>query len=325
MKAIADFLKEVSKKGERVLVLCHENADVDGVASVIVVSEVLNSLGARSWSGCQSLSKLAEHLLSCAGKSIPTNPSFDADYILLLDTSSPEHLGAEFSKKVGGAKLLMVDHHLPVEGVRERAILAYIDETSTSEAELVLRLLKELGVVPTPDQATLLLAGILTDTAELRLAKNQTFEAITELLRFGASYSRAQSFTRLPEEVSRRIAMLKAAKRAEIQEIKGFLVVFSEVGSFEADAAVALLKLGADLAFVGSEEGGHVRVSSRARPELCERTHLNLGQLMMEAARNFKGTGGGHAGAASFTGEGSLLEIRGWLVNRLFEHLVPKS
>jgi nanoRNase/pAp phosphatase (c-di-AMP/oligoRNAs hydrolase) len=324
MKEIVNLLKEIAKRGERVLVLCHENADVDAVASVTVTCDALNSLGARAWAGCESLSKLAEHVLSLTGRNVQTEPSFDADYFLLLDTSSLRHLGNRFAERLKNAKVLMVDHHRPVEEEKGMLMAAYIDETSTSEAELVLKLVRELGITPTPEQSTLLLAGILTDTADLRLAKPRTFAAILELLQLGADYNRAQEMVKLPEEPSRRIAMLKAAKRVEIEEIKNFIVVFSEVGSFEADAAVALLKLGADLAFVGSQDEERVRVSARARPEVCERTRLHLGQLMIEAARTFNGTGGGHAGAASFTGKTSLAEIKGWLVNKLYEHLAPK-
>jgi nanoRNase/pAp phosphatase (c-di-AMP/oligoRNAs hydrolase) len=258
------------------------------------------------------------------GKQIQTEPSFDADHFLLFDTSSLEHLGTRFAERLKNTKFLMIDHHKAVEEARKQVLHAYIDESSTSEAELILKLLKELGIKPSPDQSTLLLAGILTDTAELRLAKPETFGAILELLQLGADYSRAQELIKLPEEISRKIAMIKAAKRAEMEEIKGFLVLFSEVGSYEADAAVALLKLGADLAFVGSQNEGRVRVSARARPEVCERTRLHLGQLMIDSAKTFSGTGGGHAGAASFTGKASLAEVKNWLINKLYEHLVPK-
>jgi nanoRNase/pAp phosphatase (c-di-AMP/oligoRNAs hydrolase) len=324
MKEIARLLKEATSRGDRILVLCHENADIDAIASTTVACEALNSLGARAWAGCESLSKLAEHALSLTGKQIQTEPSFDADHFLLLDTSSLEHLGTRFAEKLKNTKILMIDHHKAVEEARKQVLHAYIDESSTSEAELILKLLKELGIKPSPDQSTLLLAGILTDTAELRLAKKETFSAILELLQLGADYSRAQELIRLPEEISRKIAMIKAAKRAEMEEIKGFLVLFSEVGSYEADAAVALLKLGADLAFVGSQNEGRVRVSARARPEVCERTRLHLGQLMIDSAKTFNGTGGGHAGAASFTGKASLAEVKNWLINKLYEHLVPK-
>jgi nanoRNase/pAp phosphatase (c-di-AMP/oligoRNAs hydrolase) len=325
MEEIASLLKQIACEGKKILVLCHENADVDAVASVTVTCEALTSLGAKAIAGCESLSKLAEHVLSLMGRQIQTDPPFDADYFLLLDTSSLEHLGTKFSEKLKNTKVLMVDHHRPVEGTKKYLLAAYIDETSTSEAELVLRLLKELEFVPSPQQSTLLLAGILTDTAELRLAKPKTFDAIRELLQLGADYTKAQELIKLPDEPSRRIAMLKAAKRAEIEEIKDFIVVFSEVGAFEADAAVALLKLGADLAFVGSQDDERIRVSARARPEVCERTRLHLGELMMEAAKTFNGSGGGHAGAASFTGKASLVEVKGWLINKLYGHLVPKG
>lgn len=326
MKGILDLIREICDKHQRVAVLCHENADVDAVASAIVFSEILNSLGARSWAGCESLSKLAEHALSVAGRlnSISLDPPLDADYFLLVDTSSLDHLGKKLAERVRGRRTIMIDHHREVEEATREMVAAYIDDTLTSESELVFMVSRELGVNLSPDQCTLLLAGVLTDTAELRLAKNKTFETIYELINRGADFRKAQEMVKLPEERSRKIAMIKAAKRADMYEIRGYLVLLSEVGSFEADAAVALLKLGADLAFVGSRNENTVKISARARPEVCEQTRLHLGDLMIELSRTFGGNGGGHAGAASFTGSCSLEEVRGWIVNRLYEYLGPK-
>ncbi len=305
--------------------LCHDNADVDGVASAVVLSEVLSQLGARSWAGCESVSKLAGQVLSEMGRQIHVNPSLEADEIVLVDTSSLEHLGPQLCGRIAGRKVIMIDHHRPVPDMRKHTSLCFIDEESTSEAELMLDLLELMGVKPTPDQATLLLAGILTDTADLRLARNKTFENIVRLIKLGADYKKALEITKHPEDISRRIAMIKAAKRAEMQEIRGYLVLFSKVGSFEADAAVALLKLGADLAFVGSENGERIKISARARPGVCDKTRLHLGDLMIQLANCFNGTGGGHPGAASFTGEVPFEEAKGWLINKLFEHLLPKQ
>jgi nanoRNase/pAp phosphatase (c-di-AMP/oligoRNAs hydrolase) len=46
---------------------------------------------------------------------------------------------------------------------------------------------------------------------------------------------------------------------------------------------------------------------------------------MSELAKQFKGTGGGHAGAASMNGEGTLAEANKHLLKALEQMLKPKE
>jgi nanoRNase/pAp phosphatase (c-di-AMP/oligoRNAs hydrolase) len=165
-------------------------------------------------------------------------------------------------------------------------------------------------VNPTSEQASLLLAGIVSDTGHFRLAKPGTFEVVDALLKAGAEYDRVLEILKPPADDSRRVAMLKAAGRSELQRISGCLIVFSELGSFEGDAANMLVRTGADIAFVGSDEKGEFRLSGRARQELIKETGLHLGELMEEIGKQFGGSGGGHAGAASASGKGTFDEVK---------------
>jgi nanoRNase/pAp phosphatase (c-di-AMP/oligoRNAs hydrolase) len=201
--------------------------------------------------------------------------------------------------------------------MRALAKVHFVREEFASESELILRLVRELGVELTPEQAFLLLTGIVVDTGQFRLAKSKTFEAVNQLIKAGADYQRVVETLRLPEDFSKRVAMLKASQRLELHRISGRLIAFSELSSFEADAATMFLRMGADAAFVGSEEKSKFRLCSRARQELCRDTGLHLGELLGRLAKSFKGSGGGHAGAASMTGEGELAEIKKELLKEL--------
>jgi nanoRNase/pAp phosphatase (c-di-AMP/oligoRNAs hydrolase) len=128
-----------------------------------------------------------------------------------------------------------------------------------------------------------------------------------------------------PEDPSKRIAMLKAAGRSELRRVHSRLVIFSELGSFEGDAASMFIRIGADVAFVGSEEKGKVRLSGRARTELVESAGLHLGGLMEELARSFGGSGGGHPGAASMNVEGKLEDVKKHLFKLLQQKLKPEA
>jgi nanoRNase/pAp phosphatase (c-di-AMP/oligoRNAs hydrolase) len=327
MREITEFLTSASKRGQRILVLCHHNADPDAVGSSIALSDALKQLGAQVEVGVsESLSRAAQAVLKAAGREITINPKLDADIIVLVDTSSFEHLGKLGEEiRQRAPELVLIDHHRPVEEMRQFVKHYFVREEAASESELILALIQGLGAELTSEIAFLLLAGIVSDTGQFRLAKPTTFQAVDALVRAGADYRRVLEALKLPEDMSKRIAMLKAAQRVKLHRIDDRLIAFSELSSFEADAAVMLVRIGADVAVVGSEEKGKIRLCGRAREELLETTHLHLGELMSELAKHFKGTGGGHAGAASMTGEGELIEAQKRLLQILRRMLESKG
>jgi len=327
MKELADFLVEAAKGGQRVLVLCHRNADPDAVASALVLADVLEKLGAKSRAGAaDDITMTSQALLNTFGREIPVNPSLDVDLVILVDTSSPEHLG-EFGAKLREAapRLAVVDHHRAVEEMKQLSSFYFVREDFASEAELIFRLVAELGEKLTPGQASLLLAGIISDTGHFRLAKPETFEVVNALLKAGAEYRRVLESIQLPEDISKRVAMLKAARRSELRWVHGSLIMFSELGSFEGDAAGMFVRIGADAAFVGSNHKEKVRLSGRARHEVLKETSLHLGEIMESLGKQFEGSGGGHAGAASMNGKGKLEDVKKSLFKILQEKLKPKK
>ncbi len=312
MREIAQFLTSAVKQGKRILVICHPSADPDGVGSVLALADALEQLGARVQAGaCGDVSRLSKSVLDTAKRKVNTHPSLDVDVVVLVDTSSLGQLG-ELGEQIKqkSLDLIVVDHHRPAEEMKRVAKLSFVKEDSPSASELVFPLIRELGASLTPEMASLLLIGIVADTGQFRLATPSTFEAVDALIKAGASYESAMKALRLPEDMPKRMAMLKATQRSELQRVHGQLIALSRVSSFEADAAATLVRIGADVALVGSEEKGKVRLSGRAREEVCDQTRLHLGDLMSELARSFCGTGGGHAGAASMGGKGKLDEIQ---------------
>jgi phosphoesterase RecJ-like protein len=327
MKEIAKFLADASKRGQRILVLCHHNADPDGIGSSIALADALRKLGAVAQAGVsEGISRISEKILNATGQEIAVDPPLDTDIIVLVDTSSFEHLG-DLGEQIKQRKseLVLIDHHRPVEEMQQFAKFYLVREGSASESELIVELIRELGVELTPEVAFLLLAGIISDTGQFRFAKGSTFEVVDALVKAGADYSRVLEVLRIPEDLSKRIAMLKAAQRLKLYKIGDRLVAISKLSSFEADAATMLIRVGADIAFVGSQEKDEIRLCSRVREDLLKETQLHLGKLMSELAKQFNGTGGGHAGAASMTGKGSLADVNKQLLNALQQMLKPKE
>ncbi len=314
MKRLARYLMKAARERRRFLVIAHPHADPDAVGCLIALGDALKKLGAPVRMGVPGgLNRLSKSVLNTIRRKIEIDPSpADVDIVVLVDTSSLDQLG-----KIGeqirekGLELIVIDHHRPSRGMLRLAKFYHINENASSAAELVLKLIREMDVRPSSAAANLLLAGIISDTGQFRFANKRTFEAVNTLLESGASYRRALHALATPEDPSKRVAMLKAAQRTELHKIHGWWVALSELSSFEADAATMLIKIGADIALVGSGERGQVRLSGRAREEVVAKTGLHLGEVMSDLAKVFEGTGGGHAAAASATVRADLEEVKG--------------
>ena len=321
MREVVEALRSLS--GKRVVVLCHHNADPDGVASALVLAHILRRFCREVKAGAaEDVSLLARSVLSEFGYTIDVNPSLNCDAVVLVDTSGFGHLGSfgEEVRKFRG-EILVIDHHRPNEETRKSVNVHLVFEHYASESELIFDIARELGVSLSPDQASLLLSGIISDTAHFRLAKPETFRTVWELIKCGADYNRVLASMKLPEDRSKRIALLKAVERAELKRMYGYHFLCSELGSFEADAAAVMVRIGADAAFVGAEDKGQLKLSARAREDFLEETGIHLGEMMEELGHRFEGSGGGHAGAASMTGRGRFKDLKRELFKLLEQRL----
>jgi len=190
-----------------------------------------------------------------------------------------------------------VDHHLD-DGLLSQAEF-YIQRPSNSTAEIVWKILLESGIQVSREMALGLLVGIISDTGRFRRSTPESFKTAGELLEIcGMGYDEVLSVLSTPTDISQRIAVLKAASRATIDRFDSWLVAATEINAFEGSAAMALVDLGADIAFAVSKRGDVSRVSGRAS-RAAIRAGLNLAELMGSVARAYGGEGGGHRAAAA--------------------------
>lgn len=112
-----------------------------------------------------------------------------ADLIFCLDFNALNRL-AEFESSVrdSDAKKIMIDHHMEPEGFED---LSYSDEKASSTAELIYRLIEEMGET---DKLTLggseaLYAGIMTDTGSFRFTNTSpaTHRTVAQLMEIGVN------------------------------------------------------------------------------------------------------------------------------------------
>jgi nanoRNase/pAp phosphatase (c-di-AMP/oligoRNAs hydrolase) len=285
----ADFGALVGK-ADRVIYLCHRNADPDAIGSGFALSTAFGGdLGCPG-----DLSKAAKRLADDIGANPIINPDIEGyELSIVVDTSVALQLGDLRLGRYG-----VVDHHLNGELLKDADF--YIHHNTDSTAEIIWRILKANGRSITRESALGLVVGIISDTGRFKHASSGSFQVVGEILEQSKiDYGDALDvLARTPMEISQRIAMLKAASRAEIEWDGEWIVATTMVSSFEGSAAMALVELGADAAFAGGKHGAVCRISGRAKREATA-AGLDLSNLMRDIARARGGEGGGHKGAAA--------------------------
>ena len=330
MKELARKFQKYGNEKASVLVLGHPHSDPDSVGAMFGLKELFESLGMDVTIGVPSnLSELANSVLKLVDDEVEIDPPVDSDVVVVVDTSSLGQLeGYEDNlSDLGFENLIFIDHHRPDEEMGEKIGEYYVDEDVTSSVELVLRLSQELDFDFTPETATLMLTGIISDSGHFKFANKGTFEAVVLLLGAGADYEGAMDALDIEKSRSKRIAVLKSTQRAELYKAHERWIVFSEVGAYESDAASFFVRAGADVSLVASvdESESKIRISSRSRTGVPSETHLHLGELMSDLGDQFDGTGGGHAGAAGLTVYGSLDDVKEEAIRKVKDMLRSKE
>jgi len=289
----SEFGKCVGKYS-RVLYLCHRNADPDAIGSANALCRAFGGVVGA----VDDISRTGAALMSVIGVDAVINPKAeDYDLVVVVDTSVRLQLGG-----IALSRYALVDHHQD-DGLLPDAQF-YIQRPTKSTAEIVWSILEENGKKPGREAALGLLVGMISDTGRFRRATPEAFHVAAELLEVGGfDYEEALSAISVPTDISRRIAILKAATRAKVMRVGDYLIATTDINSFEGSAAMALVDLGADVAFAAGKHGRICRVSARAGREAA-RAGLDLAEISGRIAKRFGGEGGGHKAAAAFEAGG---------------------
>lgn len=299
------LLLKMVKEASKIVITSHQNSDVDAVLSCFVVKKLISKINSTAivsvvTSGMNAQARKVVESLGIAsevrdGDSIP-----EYDLCLLVDVNNPMHLGSLRDNISYDKPMIIIDHHRPSTNTPSKA-LAILDENAVATAEVLCDLMINMDVRPSKEEAQCLLIGILSDSRRLSMGTSKTMRNVAYLLSCGASLSEAIATLSIPMTYSEKIARLKASQRALIYSLGQWIIAISNVGSYEASAARALVDLGADLAAVCNELNDEVRLCARASEEFVKKTGVHLGEEMDKLSALMSGSGGGHAGAACAT------------------------
>ncbi len=283
-----------------ILYLCHRNADPDAISSAFALSEAIGgTVGLVD--GCNRVaSVLIEKLgIEVVDKPNPENYGF----VVVVDTSTKAQLND--IELIG---YCVIDHHTTT-ALTENADF-YLHRNTTSTVEIIYDILKVMGAPINRRVGIGMLTGIVTDTGHFKHASEDTFSTVAKIIKAsGVEYGEVLDLMAItPQDISMRIAILKAVSRVELDRVQDMLIASSHVSSFGGSASSMLINIGADIAFVGTAKGESVRISSRAKREAVN-AGVNLGQLMEDISNEYNGTGGGHSGAAGIDVIADMKEV----------------
>ncbi len=326
MKEYARRLTDILGETRDIIIITHKNADPDAIASAYSLFYAVRELCNRCRitlclpEGASSLSsRLVDFIRDCthfeetvivecgSGDTLAGMPP-PSYSVITLDMGSIEQGGCceqVILKAAENNLLVVIDHH-EQGSLRSLATLFIGGAEYSSTSEIVFLLLDALnGELISKCVATTLLAGIAYDTRRLQIIKEKTCGVVHKLVsHYSGSYVKALSLIENEPDRSQRIAMLKAFQRLILEEIHGFIVASTHIGSFESQVARSLVNNGADVAIVLSEKKGHYRISLRARPNT-----VDVSRFAYWLARKYGGSGGGHKESALY--EGPLEGLRG--------------
>lgn len=305
-------LTNLLRKARTLQIIGHQNSDPDAVCSAYAFSVLARRINRRlkvSFASPDGVSKLSKQILASVPLQVVDRPDLsEMDLIVTVDTNTLQQLGTLKEIVLSSTKpLVMIDHHAPHPENAGTATLVLCDEKATSTCEIILDMYEKFHISPSRAVSQALMTGLLIETGHMSIATRRTFKSAYSLVRLGADPQTAFALARTSMDDSERIARVKSAQRVRLEHVDKWLIALSEVGSYQASAARALVSLGAHMAVVAGQRNDEVTLSFRSTRDFVEGTGLHLGSdLAAPLGSRMGGMGGGHATAAGANVKGEV-------------------
>ncbi len=295
MKSIIDVLE-----GKNKLIMMHRSADPDALGSAYVISRIFG--GDIDITG--GINRTARKMLEMFDIKGVENPDFrNYDEIIVLDAASPHQIHA-----IPPEISLVIDHHLDA-GEWEIAEHRLIDERAISCTQIIGKLLKRLEIEVDERSALAVLIGMYTDSRGLSMGNPDFMREFADMMEIArTNIGTLRDFLQTGNNNSVKTAIMKGLQRLKFRAQGEIIIAWTHVSMFESAMANAMVCAGADIAFVGSEKNGEIRIIGRASDRVLEKG-FHLGRFFSSLGYEIDGEGGGHDGAAGFGTVGDVENI----------------
>ncbi|MGW0035857.1 DHH family phosphoesterase [Gordonia sp. NPDC003376] len=181
---VAALLRRAADDAGAVTVLCHMRPDADTIGSGLALGLALDRLGIDVEVAFPGPEDLPAALRELPGSKLLVDP---ADLVghrvaVSVDAASIQRLGALGTHFGAAESSVVIDHHASNPGFGD---IDFIDPAADCTAELVLRVLDDMGADVDVDIATCLYAGLTTDTGSFRWARPDSLRVGARLLDVG--------------------------------------------------------------------------------------------------------------------------------------------
>ena len=311
-----EWINEACKRGA-VPVLTGMNGDMDTVGSAIALAASNPNmmacglhLGRVSKKVCQELSapfrKLSNGL---------TDLPKTLGGIIIVDAAAPNQVGIDLPNDIPKCVL---DHHSTDDWDLSNTDLS-VKLPVSATTEIVAKYLANHS----PNSLTepvrkLLLAGLITDSGRFKHSSKESFNTAALILN-GSNIDYAKFVEWLETSKinsSERGSLLRGMQRANSTNSGDWSIIHSYCGTLEGRLATLLLGLGPDISLVSRNKDGETRLTARATKHATS-DGLSLGKIMQSIAEQLGGEGGGHDGAAGWTGKSDRVAAESAFINLL--------
>ncbi len=287
---------------DEVALACHVNPDGDALGSLLAASLALRKLGKKTyptWGATPAKVPASYAFLPGVDHLVDPGDLPPVRTFLALDCGAADRLGDAEAAAHASEILVNVDHH---PGNDAFGTLNVVVPSASSTAELVARLLEDLGVRLDPDIATCLYTGIVTDTGRFQYTNSspETLRLAADLLGHDVPApmialevfeSSPFGYLKLLGRVLDRATLLPEARFVyswlELRDLDD-----TGVGIEDTEKLVDLIRATRDAdvaAMFKQQDDGTYRVSLRSKGP------VSVGEIAREYG------GGGHELAAGFT------------------------
>ena len=312
---LASWMDAAVQRGA-VAVLTGQNGDMDTVGSAVALaSSHTNLMACGVHTGRLASRLVAQH--HAPFRHLKTGhatwPS-QLGGVIVVDAAAPDQTGVHLPD----VPICVLDHHATDGWDLGPADCSLKWDVRSTTIMVAGYLLKHQPSALSKPVCEFLLAGLVTDTGRFRHANALAFQVASNLIDAG-EMDYAAFLEKLESEKltsSDRGAILRGFQRAEMTEAGPWSVIRTSAGTLEGRVASSLNSLGCDAVVVVRHRHGETRMTGRAPRDSVLRG-VHLGRVMEQVAERIGGNGGGHNGAAGWSGTNDPVEAESAFLNAL--------
>ena len=284
-------------------VLTGMNGDMDTVGSAIALASSHTNMMACGLHLGRVAKKVCEELSAPFRKigASHTNWPPSLSGIIIVDAASPSQVGIDLPENIPKC---IIDHHDTDDWeISEHDLQIKVNVSATTE--IITQYLSQYSLesLSTPVRK-LLIAGLITDTGRYRHAGISAFSATVTLLEDeDIDYASLVEFIENQETTpSERGSLLRGLERSKSVDSGNWNIVYTNSGTLEGRLATLLIGTGAEISLVSRSREGVSRLTARASRKTTLKG-IHLGEIMESISQQIGGDGGGHSGAAGWSGK----------------------